>query len=55
MYELEHGQCHLSESEWPKFLYETGTLPDLDDDLHGLFHGYLLPIVGFEILPFTTY
>ncbi|KAF9554487.1 hypothetical protein CPC08DRAFT_766696 [Agrocybe pediades] len=45
IYDLANGETDVSESEWPYYLYETGTVFNPDDDLNGLFRGYLIPIV----------
>lgn len=50
VYEIEHGIQRISESEWPAFLYPQGTNPDVEDDLAGLFRGYLLPRVSLVLL-----
>lgn len=48
IYEIEHGEQTISESEWPAFLYPRGTSPDVEDDQAGLFRGYLLPRVSLS-------
>jgi hypothetical protein len=45
MHDAGNGSIEISESEWPCYLYPGGTISDVDDDLTGLFRGYLLPRV----------
>jgi hypothetical protein len=45
MHDAGNGSIDICESEWPCYLYPEGTTPDVDDDLTGLFRGYLLPRV----------
>ena len=49
MHDCEMGLIAISVCEWPRFLYPQDTKCDLEDDLAGLFRGYLLPIVRLFI------
>ncbi|KAF8800022.1 hypothetical protein BYT27DRAFT_7119084 [Phlegmacium glaucopus] len=49
MHDSNNGVIDISECEWLCFLYPEGTSPDVEDDLAGLFQGYLLPRVFQQI------
>jgi len=50
MHDADMGLVNISESEWPSFLYPLGTNADENDDRVDLFRGYLLPIVGLNLI-----
>ena len=45
MHDAENGLLVISECEWPSFLYPEDRSADIEDDMAGLFRGYLLPMV----------
>ena len=47
MHDAENGVIDISECEWPAYLYPLDRSPDIDDDLEGLFRGYLIPMVCY--------
>ena len=50
MQDLDDAVAHVSESEWPAYLYSSNTSPDVENDQDGLFRGELLPIVSSLIV-----
>lgn len=50
MHDAENGVIDISECEWPAYLYPSDRCSDIDDDLEGLFRGYLLPTVCLTLL-----
>ncbi|KAF9551568.1 hypothetical protein CPC08DRAFT_768683 [Agrocybe pediades] len=55
IYDLANGEIDVSESEWPYYLYETGTVFNPNDDLNGLFRGYLIPIASILVISMLVY
>jgi hypothetical protein len=50
MNDAKTGVIDISKSEWLRFLYPQDTACDLDNDQAGLFRGYLLPTVHFNLI-----
>lgn len=47
MDQVEDGKIEITAHDWPSFLYDTTTIYDPDDEVTGLFRGFLLVRVKY--------
>lgn len=49
MNQVEDGTVEITADDLPSFLYETGTIYNPEDEITGLFRGFLLVRVSVQI------